>query len=237
MKKLSFLAITAIVMMGVAFASCDSTKSVSIKTEMDSISYIIGASWGQGFKERSAQLPGASTNPLNMEAAIKGFIDAANGDSIFLGMDMNAAGTFANNYFQSIMTKEAEASSEESNKFLAENAKQSGVITTESGLQYKVITEGTGPKPTIDDVVKVHYHGTLLNGDMFDSSIQNGEPVEFPIARVIEGWKEGVQLMPVGSKYMFWIPAELAYGPAGSGHQYSGKLLIFEVELFEIVKK
>ena len=237
MKKLSFLAITAVVMMGVAFASCDSTKSVSLKSEIDSVSYIIGASYGQGLRQQAPQFPGASTNPINMDALIKGFINAAKGDSVFLGMEMNEAGTYVNSYFQSMQMKDAEESNVENNKFLAENAKQSGVITTESGLQYKVITEGTGPKPTEADIVKVHYHGTLLNGDVFDSSVQRGEPAEFPLGNVIRGWVDGVQLMPVGSKYIFWIPADLAYGPAGSGHQLAGKLLIFEVELLEIVKQ
>ena len=236
MKKLSFLAIAAMVMFGVAFAACDSGKSVSIKNDIDSASYVFGASWGYGLRQQSKQLPGAATHPFNMEAAIKGFINAAKGDSVFLGMDLNEAGAFVNGFFQNLMAIESEASNAEVELFLAQNGKQSGVLTTESGLQYKVITQGSGPKPALNDVVKVHYHGTLLDGEEFDSSITRGEPAEFEVGRVIEGWKEGVQLMPVGSKYMFWIRQELAYGPAGSGHPLSGKLLVFEVELLEIVK-
>ena len=110
MKKLSFLAIAAIVMMGVAFASCDSTKSVSVKSEIDSVSYVIGASYGFGLRQNVKQFPGASENPINMEALINGFVNAAKGDSIFLGMEMNDASTFVSNYFQNAQMKEAEAS-------------------------------------------------------------------------------------------------------------------------------
>ncbi len=106
--------------------------------------------------------------------------------------------------------------------------------TTDSGLKYEVLKLGTGPKPGPTDVVEVHYHGTLEDGTVFDSSVDRGEKISFGLDQVIVGWTEGLQLMPVGSKFKFTIPAELAYGPAGSGHPLSGKTLIFEVELFEI---
>jgi FKBP-type peptidyl-prolyl cis-trans isomerase FklB len=120
--------------------------------------------------------------------------------------------------------------------FLAENAKKEGVKTTASGLQYEVIKEGDGPKPKATDEVKVHYHGTLIDGKVFDSSVDRGEPTEFPLNRVIPGWTEGVQLMPKGAKYRFFIPYDLAYGERGAGADikpYSA--LIFEVELLDIL--
>ena len=237
MKKLSFLAIAAMVMIGVAFASCDSGKSVSLKKDIDSVSYVIGASYGYGLRQQSKQFPGAATHPINMEALIKGFVNAAKGDSIFLGMDMNDAGAFVNEFFQNLQALESEASNVEADNFLAQNGKQSGVFTTESGLQYKVITEGTGPRPTAEDKVKVHYILSYLNGEVVQNSDEFGGSVEFEVGRVIPGWTEGLQLMPVGSKYMFWVRQELAYGPPGSGHPQAGKFLVFEVDLLEIVKE
>ncbi|HRQ90853.1 MAG TPA: FKBP-type peptidyl-prolyl cis-trans isomerase [Bacteroidia bacterium] len=119
--------------------------------------------------------------------------------------------------------------------FLGENAKKEGVKTTASGLQYEVIKEGDGPKPKATDEVTVHYHGTLIDGTVFDSSVERGEPTSFPLNRVIPGWTEGVQLMPKGSKYRFFIPYDLAYGDRGAGAKikpYSA--LVFEVELLDI---
>ena len=237
MKKLSFLAIGAIVMIGVAIASCDSGKSVSIKKDIDSASYILGASYGYGLRLNVKQFPGAETNPINMDALIKGFVDAAKGDSIFLGMDMNEAGAFVNSFFQNLQAIEMEASNVEVDNFLTQNGKQSGVITTESGLQYKVITEGTGPRPSAEDKVKVHYILSYLSGEVVQNSDEFGGAVDIQVGGVIPGWQEGLQLMPVGSKYMFWIRQELAYGPPGSGHPQAGKFLVFEIELLEIVKE
>ena len=233
MRKLSFLAVTAIVMMGIAFTSCDSKKSVNFKTEIDSVSYLIGANYGQGLREQSKQFPG---DPINMDALLTGFVNAVKGDSIHLGMEIQAVGMFLNNYFQAAQTRAAEVLQEEANKFLAENKTKSGVITTESGLQYKVITEGTGPKPTLTDEIKAHYHLTYSNGEVVESSVQRGEPIEMPVSGFIEGWKEGLQLMPVGSKYIFWVSPELGYNPSGPNHPLYGKLLVFEVELLDIKK-
>jgi hypothetical protein len=120
--------------------------------------------------------------------------------------------------------------------FLAENGKKAGVTTTASGLQYEVLKQGTGAKPAATDTVKVHYEGKLLDGTVFDSSVQRGEPVSFPLNRVIPGWTEGVQLMTVGSKYKFVIPSELAYGDQGAGPIPPHSVLQFEVELLSIEK-
>lgn len=121
--------------------------------------------------------------------------------------------------------------------FLAENGKKAGVITTASGLQYEVLKAGNGPKPKAEDKVKVHYHGTTINGTVFDSSVQRGEPVEFGVGQVIKGWTEALQLMSVGSKFKLTIPSELAYGAQGGGDKIAAnEVLVFEVELLEITK-
>ncbi len=134
--------------------------------------------------------------------------------------------------------KVADANAEAGKKFLEENAKKDGIQVTASGLQYEVIQEGAGDHPAATDVVKVHYEGTLLNGQIFDSSIKRGEPVEFPLNQVIPGWTEGVQLMTPGSKYRFYIPSGLAYGERGAGEMIGpNSTLIFDVELIEIKKK
>jgi FKBP-type peptidyl-prolyl cis-trans isomerase FklB len=122
-------------------------------------------------------------------------------------------------------------------KFLAENKSKDGVKTTASGLQYKVIKEGTGKKPAKENTVKVHYTGTTIDGKVFDSSVERGEPIEFPLAGVIAGWTEGVQLMSVGSKYTLYIPSNLAYGEQGAGQAIGpNETLIFDVELLDITK-
>ena len=137
-----------------------------------------------------------------------------------------------------VQTREANANKEEGEKFLEENKTKKDVFTTESGLQYQVVTEGTGEKPTEKDRVKVHYTGTLLDGTKFDSSVDRGEPAEFPVNGVIKGWTEILQLMPVGSKYIVWVPSELAYGERGAGSDIGpNKTLKFEIELLEIVKE
>ena len=141
---------------------------------------------------------------------------------------------------QAKQAAEAEAKAakgkEEGAAFLATNKDKPGVKVTESGLQYQVVRAGNGPKPTSTDVVRVHYKGTLLDGTVFDSSYDRGQPAEFGLGQVIPGWSEGVALMPVGSKYTFWIPAELGYGEAGGGPIPPNAMLTFEVELMEIVK-
>ena len=122
-------------------------------------------------------------------------------------------------------------------KFLEENKSKDGVKVTESGLQYIVLKEGTGEKPTAESTVKVHYHGTLTDGTVFDSSVDRGEPTEFGVGQVIRGWTEGLQLMPVGSKYKFFVPQDLGYGARQAGEKIKPySTLIFEVELLEIVK-
>jgi FKBP-type peptidyl-prolyl cis-trans isomerase len=134
------------------------------------------------------------------------------------------------------MMEEGKLNQEKGDKFLTENGKKTGVVTTPSGLQYQVMTAGKGAKPTAADGVKVNYKGTLLDGKEFDSSYKRGEPAVLPLGGVIPGWSEGLQLMQVGSKYKFWIPAKLAYGEQAPPMIGPNQVLEFEVELLDIVK-
>jgi len=217
------------------------TKTTSVisglRTGLDSTSYAFGTSIGAGLKTT-----GLST--LNYDLLLKGLKDSFTGGKLILTPQqaqesINAAITKAS----AVKNKaEAEANKikygpmiKEGQDFLEENKKRAGVQTTASGLQYEVLTAGTGVKPTATDSVLVHYKGTLLNGKQFDSSYDRGEPISFPLNRVIPGWTEGVQLMPAGSKYKFFIPYQLAYGERGAGADippYSA--LIFEVELLKV---
>jgi FKBP-type peptidyl-prolyl cis-trans isomerase len=236
MKKLNVLAIVAIFIMGFSSVSCDSQKSVSLKSGVDSVSFLIGANFGGMWKEQLKTLPGEAAN---VDAFINGFIKAFKGDTLLLGLSQEEAQAYVNNYVQEVYTKEAELTLEEGKKFLEANKGKAGIITTETGLQYKVITEGTGPKPALEDTVVVHYTGKLIDGTQFDSSVDRGEPAKFPLNAVIPGWSQGVQLMPKGSKYTMWIPAELGYGMnAPQGSQIKpNSALEFEVELIEVIKK
>jgi FKBP-type peptidyl-prolyl cis-trans isomerase FkpA len=134
--------------------------------------------------------------------------------------------------------KKVQPNIDEGQKFLAENAKRKEVKTTPSGLQYEIIKEGTGERPTAEQTIKIHYIGTLINGKKFESSRDRGEPLVYPLNQMIKGWIEGVQLMPVGSRFIFYIPYNLAYGEQGSGETIpGGSALIFDLELIDIVKQ
>jgi FKBP-type peptidyl-prolyl cis-trans isomerase len=236
MKKISLLAVTAMVITGIAFSSCDSKKSMGsakLTSDVDSVSFIIGKAQASNMKRQLESWPIKG----NIEAFVAGFIQGIENtdDSLFLGKDGSAADAFINGFFQSMRTRVADDNKAKGEQFLAENKTKSGVITTQSGLQYKVITEGTGPKPAAEDTVVVHYVGKYLDGTEFDSSIARGEPISFALDGVIPGWSEGVQLMPTGSKYILWIPSDLAYGASNPNIQ-PNSTLEFEVELLEIKK-
>ncbi len=217
---------------GMMFTSCGPKTNVSLKSDVDSVSYALGVAIGSGYHENLKQFPGGEPN---LDAMIAGFVQSLKGDSV--KMTMEQAREYMQTYFVQASARDAKKTKEEGEKFLAENKTKSGVITTESGLQYQVVTEGTGEKPTAEDRVKVHYTGTLLDGKKFDSSVDRGEPAVFGVNQVIKGWTEGLQLMPVGSKYIFWIPSELAYGERAAGPDIKpNSTLKFEVELLEIVK-
>jgi FKBP-type peptidyl-prolyl cis-trans isomerase FklB len=189
---------------------------------------------------------------LNLNVLIQSLKDASNSKSVIPQEKIVQVLTALNSKMQErqlAMQKEEEEKKKaemapiiEKNKkegeaFLAENKKKEGVVTTESGLQYKIITKGNGPLPKATDKVKVHYKGTLLDGKVFDSSYDRNEPAEFPLNQVIKGWTEGLQLMQVGSKYQFFIPYDLGYGEMGRGEMIPpATVLTFEVELLDIVK-
>ena len=235
MKKISVLVATVIVAMSASFTSCDSHKSASLKTAVDSASYAIGINTGANYRTNLKTLPGGEAN---IDDLIAGFIQAIKGDSAAMKMTPETAQQYLQTYFVEASAKEAAQNKEAGEKFLAENKTKEGVITTESGLQYKVEKEGTGEKPTAVDRVKVHYTGTLLDGTKFDSSVDRGEPAEFGVSQVIRGWTEGLQIMPAGSKYIFWIPSDLAYGERGAGQDIKpNSVLKFEVELLEVIKE
>ncbi|MDD7630745.1 MAG: FKBP-type peptidyl-prolyl cis-trans isomerase [Parabacteroides sp.] len=235
MKKISVLVATVIVAMSASFTSCDSHKSASLKTAVDSASYAIGINTGANYRTNLKTLPGGEAN---IDDLIAGFIQAIKGDSAAMKMTPETAQQYLQTYFVEASAKEAAQNKEAGEKFLVENKTKEGVITTESGLQYKVEKEGTGEKPTAADRVKVHYTGTLLDGTKFDSSVDRGEPAEFGVSQVIRGWTEGLQIMPAGSKYIFWIPSDLAYGERGAGQDIKpNSVLKFEVELLEVIKE
>ncbi len=203
--------------------------AIVLKTAEDSMSYSIGVLDGNFFKSQGIE-------KINSAVLAAGFADALKGKTLFTPEQCDMIVRTA---MQKNGRKKIQPAIDAGLKFLAENAKKPGVKQTPTGLQYEVITEGTGPKPADTSVVKVHYEGFLLNGNgrPFDSSRERGEPTQFPLNQVIRGWTEGVQLMGVGSKYKFYIPYQLAYGEQGSGEAIpGGSLLIFEVELIDIVK-
>ena len=216
-------------------ASCNTTKSskVELKTLADSAAYAIGADLGQNIKQNLPTAPGGSE--LDMKIVMAAFNQVMTDQPSQIAVDQ--AQTITQNYFMKSQAAEGEKNKAEGVKFLEENGKKAGVTTTASGLQYEVLKEGSGAKPTETSTVKVHYHGTTIYGKVFDSSVDRGEPVSFPLNGVIKGWTEGLQLMTVGSKYKFYIPSELAYGERGPSPEIKpNSVLVFEVELLEIEK-
>lgn len=206
-----------------------STTSVTtLDTELDSVSYAIGIDIASNIKKSGFE-------DINPDAIAKGFADIY--DETELLMDAQAANTYVMAYFNKARERKTAKNLEEATSWLEENKGKDGVITTESGLQYKVIVEGTGPKPMETDKVKVNYKGTLTDGREFDAS-QVGTPAEFRVNGVIKGWIEALQLMPVGSKWELYVSPELAYGanPRQGGIIEPNHMLIFEIELLEIVE-
>lgn len=196
---------------------------------MDKLSYAWGLAMGQ-------QLRGMGVKEINVEdytAAVKAVFEGTES-----ALPLDEAQKLINEYLQNLEAEATKAAREAGEKFLAENKCKEGVKTTASGLQYIVEKEGNGAQPAATDEVTVHYTGKLLNGQVFDSSVQRGEPATFPLNHVIPGWTEGVQLMKEGAKYTFFIPSGLAYGPQGVPNAIPPhSTLIFEVELIKVIKK
>ena len=191
----------------------------------------MGEQIGKSIKEQEPQgLIGESSLATDFELIKQGFINGLLGDTVMTG---DVAGEYIQNTINTIKYGDTKTQGEQ---FLAENALKEGVQVTESGLQYEVIKMGKGKKPAATDKVKVHYHGTLIDGTVFDSSVDRGEPITFGLNQVIAGWTEGVQLMPIGSKFRFYIPQELGYGAQQAGSIPPYSTLIFEVELLGIEK-
>jgi FKBP-type peptidyl-prolyl cis-trans isomerase FklB len=197
-----------------------------LKNALDSFSYALGLSIANFYKEQGVE-------NINSVLVSKALNDVKTGKSMLNESEINNA---IISYIQDLKSRKAGPAKKEGQAFLDSNKSKPGVVALPSGLQYRVVKEGTGPKPAASDRVKVHYHGTLINGKVFDSSIDRGEPVTFAVNEVIPGWTEALQLMPVGSKWQIFIPSDLAYGDAGQGDILPGSTLIFDVELIEIVK-
>ncbi|MDR1679493.1 MAG: FKBP-type peptidyl-prolyl cis-trans isomerase [Prevotellaceae bacterium] len=192
---------------------------------MTKISYALGLNIGNN-------LLGAGIKDLDLETFAKGVKDALQGNK--QDISNQEAQQLLNDFFTELQSRQAEEQSKAGNEFLAENAKREGVTTLPSGLQYEIITTGTGAKPAASQKVKCHYHGTLIDGTVFDSSVLRGQPATFGVNQVIRGWVEALQLMPAGSKWKLFIPSELAYGAQGAGSIPPHSTLIFEVELLEV---
>lgn len=197
-----------------------------IRTKVDTVSYGIGQDIGNTLKAQGL-------DSLNYDLLIKAIKDAAKGSTPLITKEQCNASI--SDYLQKINTKKMSKNKIAGEQFLAENKAKPGVTTLPSGLQYVILKEGTGEKPTINSKVKTHYHGTLIDGTVFDSSVERGEPISFPVSGVIKGWTEALQLMPVGSKWKLFIPSELAYGERQAGPKIGpGSALVFEVELLAI---
>ncbi|MBX2924309.1 MAG: FKBP-type peptidyl-prolyl cis-trans isomerase [Chitinophagaceae bacterium] len=203
-------------------------RSPALRTALDSLSYALGMIDATFFKSQGV-------DKINYAMMNKGFEDVLKGSNTLLTTQQ--ADMTVREQLQAFMRKKAEAAINEGTQFLAENKKREGVKETASGLQYEILTLGTGPKPADTSTVKVHYEGFLINGKKFDSSRDRGEPISFALNQVIKGWTEGVQLMPVGSRFKFYIPYTLGYGEQGAGGTIpGGAALIFDVELIDIVQ-
>lgn len=202
---------------------------------MDKVSYALGLNIGQQLKQMGLK------GSLKVEDFAAAITDTLEGSD--LKVSLPEAQQVLTQFFNELEEKQraaaaeaGKAAREEGEKFLAENAKRDGIVVTKSGLQYEVLTEGTGKQPVAADTVRCHYEGRLLDGSVFDSSYRRGEPADFGLQQVIKGWTEGVQLMKEGAKYRFYIPYNLAYGERGAGADIPPyAALIFDVELVKVL--
>ena len=206
------------------------TTKEALDTAHNKVSYGIGRQMG-------AQLRGNDFKGINIELVMAGLADAYEGVEDLVGVEeMSKAYGEIQAQIQKEVAAEAEANQKVGQDFLEANKAKDGIQVTESGLQYEVLTEGKGEIPETTSKVKTHYHGTFIDGRVFDSSVERGEPATFPVNGVISGWTEALTMMPVGSKWKLYIPSDLAYGSQGaSGSIPPNTTLVFEVELLEIV--
>ena len=195
---------------------------------MDKVSYALGLSIGNNFQN-------SGIKKLQVEDFVKGLEDVLGEKQPAISYE--EAKQVINDYFMKLQQERLEINKQAGAEFLEINRHKAGVVELPSGLQYEILKQGKGAKPSASDKVKCHYHGTLINGTVFDSSVQRGEPATFGVSQVIPGWVEALQLMPVGSKWRLFIPSNLAYGEHGAGDVIEpNSTLIFDVELLDIVK-
>ena len=242
MKKITTLSVTALASAMLLMTSCSTNngnketaaKAVSVTEQSpanEKVGYSLGYMMAEGNKE--------AVGDLNLDTFEKGFRDGYEGkDSALTKEQMEAVLTAYQKEQEEKFAKDMESKAGDNKTkgaaFLAENGKKAGVKTTASGLQYKVVTAGTGKSPKATDVVEVNYEGKLIDGTVFDSSYERGEPIEFPLNQVIAGWTEGLQLMKEGGKYEFYIPSDIAYGEVGNSGIEPNSTLIFTVELLKV---
>jgi FKBP-type peptidyl-prolyl cis-trans isomerase FklB len=213
-------------------APAKAAPAVTLKTQKDKFSYAVGMNIASSLKRQPVEI-----DPALLARGIK---DAfAGGKTLLTEDEVKTVLTDAQNQMRQKQQEKMQAESSSNQKageaFLAENKAKEGVVTLPDGLQYKILTQGTGPKPTANDTVVCNYRGTLIDGKEFDSSYKRGQPATFPVGRVIKGWTEALPLMPVGSKWQLFIPSSLAYGERGAGQDIGpNSTLIFEVELLSI---
>ncbi|MEE8399182.1 MAG: FKBP-type peptidyl-prolyl cis-trans isomerase, partial [Desulfobacterales bacterium] len=225
----------SILLTGVLIFPVFAAEKIKVETEKEKVSYSIGYDIGSNFKKQSID--------VDHDVFFRGMKDALAGGNPLLSAkeQREAMMAFSKKQRGKMTVKQKEAAlknKETGKKFLSDNKAKPGVVTLDSGLQYKVIVGGKGPKPVDTDTVKTHYRGTLIDGTEFDSSYKRGQPASFPVTGVISGWTEALQLMNVGSKWELTIPSDLAYGDRGAGADIGpGETLIFEIELLEIVGK
>lgn len=205
------------------------TAPAPMKTSLDSLSYSLGMSLAQFYKQQGI-------TKVNTTLVSKAISDAMGGKTTLLTDEQS--NVCISNYLQKMKEEKSSGNKKLGQDFLAANKAKAGVVTLPSGLQYQILKEGTGPKPAITDTVRCHYHGTLIDGTVFDSSVDRGQPAEFPVGAVIRGWVEALPMMPVGSKWRLFIPSDLAYGDSQAGPTIGpGSTLIFDVELLGIKGK
>ena len=220
----------------IAGTSCQQsgTKSAKLETTVDSVSYAIGVLVGSNNLKQLANAPGGD----ELDATIMSTAFSTASAEGELQITEEAANALVQVFFQNAGERKGQENLEVGNAFLETNKAREGITVTESGLQYEILAAGTGAKPTAADQVRVHYHGTLIDGTVFDSSVDRGEPATFGVGQVIPGWTEALQLMPTGSKWKVYLPSAIAYGERGAGGNIGpNSALIFEVELLEIIAK